>query len=119
MADLFEDGPENELIAEQAYDLFPNDITMAMAYTKALIKSGKINEAKSVLLQTQMMASNRKEYLESTKSLELALAFAEGNSQQVDQLKSSIKSFNPKSFLAYYIPATLLVSNTFIPGKEI
>ena len=111
LAELFEDGPENELIAEQAYDLFPNDITMAMAYTKALIKSGKINEAKSALLQTQMMASNRKEYLESTKSLELALAFAEGNSQQVDQLKSSIKSINPKSFLAYYIPATLLVSN--------
>lgn len=95
---------------EQAFDLFPNEPMLAIAYTQALIRNGDIEGSKSMIQQALLMSANHPAYLETIYSLSLGLDYLESNNAQATIDLARIKSINTKSIQAIKYPLEILVN---------
>jgi tetratricopeptide (TPR) repeat protein len=96
--------------AEQAFDLFPNEPMLAIAYTQAMIRNGDIEGGKSMVRQALLMSANHPVYLETIYSISLGLDYLDSQNLQVTSDLAKIKSINAKSFQAIKYPIEILLS---------
>ncbi|MEO5582785.1 MAG: hypothetical protein ABIR66_08840 [Saprospiraceae bacterium] len=115
LAGRFEEPSSFVQSTERAFDLFPNEPSVALAYSYALIKNGDYQDARSIINQLLLMSSNNPGWLEKVYGIELSLDYLEGKKDLILAIATKIKSINPKSISLYRYPVELL---TYI-GKDL
>jgi tetratricopeptide (TPR) repeat protein len=108
LAERFEEPAVLVQSSERAFDLFPNEPSIAFSYSYALIKNGDSEEARSVINQLLLMTFNKPEWLEKVYGLELSLDYLEGKKDLALSAVNKIKSINSKSISLYRYPIELL-----------
>ncbi|MEP7322674.1 MAG: hypothetical protein ABI761_12180 [Saprospiraceae bacterium] len=108
LAGRFEEPTALVQSSERAFDLFPNEPAIGFAYTYSLIKNGNYQEARSIINQLVLMASNKPEWLDKVYGLELSLDYLEGKKDLALAIANKIKTINPKSISLYRYPVELL-----------
>lgn len=96
---------------EKAFDLFPNEPTYALQYSKALIWSGRAGEAKSIVMQAGLMIGDQKNYKPSLQALKYILA-------EEDKDQTMIVDLSKDPSLLSSVNAQKLVIDYFLNKKE-
>lgn len=104
LASVFEEPEVLAKTGEDAFDLFPNDVNIALGYTDALIRNQNYSSAASILHQAQLMVGNQKVLLERIYSLEYTLALLNNKMPLAQEFFAKTKALNPKSMMIYGIP---------------
>lgn len=114
----FDEPKDFKYLAENAYDLFPNDPEIAIAYTKSLIKTGSGSEIRSMINAINLMTQNNKALDGINRALQtFNLILANQNNDaytSIEQAKSN-KTLSPEYFT---IPAEFYLSNDLVKAGE-
>lgn len=101
---IYEEPAIQVSIHEEAFDLFPNDISFVLGYADALIRHQEYTAASSILQQTLLMTSNQKSMLERIYTLQGVIAIVEKKPELGKELLAKAKAIQPKSIMSYGIP---------------